>query len=186
MKTQNNTLQNIMDIGQKLVQERGYNGFSYADIAEAIGIRKASIHYHFPSKKDLVQAVVLRYRKDFMERLHKIDFQSQDTNEKINGFFGMYRETLENKNKLCLCTMMAAEINSFPEEIRNQINLFFSENESWVEKVLEKGKELGQISSTNVAKQAKVLVAYVQGAQLISRSSGSIEYFDSLVEHFSF
>ena len=187
MKTNNNeTFQKILDIGMQLVQERGYNGFSYADIAEAVGIRKASIHYYFPTKQELVQAVLLRYRKHFIEKLDQIDKSSSDAKEKLKGFFKVYRDTLEDNSKICLCSMMAAELNSFPEEIRNELTLFFRANEEWVENVLKQGINSGSLTirSTDEVKQAKIIVAFVQGAQLLARSTGEIDYFDSLTKDF--
>lgn len=171
-----------MDTGLILVQERGYNGFSYADIADAIGIRKASIHYHFPSKQDLVQAVLRRYRKEFMDKLQQINDQDPSGKQKLESFFKLYRETLENNTKLCLCSMMAAELNSFPTEIRDELNQFFKANTVWAHDVLEQGKSSGEFSFSNSALgQAKTLIAFVQGAQLLSRTSGDIGYYDSLV-----
>ncbi|OKP91017.1 TetR family transcriptional regulator [Paenibacillus helianthi] len=185
MNTNKNTLQKIMDIGLTLVQERGYNGFSYADIAEAIGIRKASIHYHFPSKQDLVQAVLLRYRKEFMDKLQHISDQPHSCLQNIQLFFGLYRDTLENNTKLCLCSMMAAELNSFPPEIREELNMFFDANAVWLEHVLDQGKKSGEFTfSMSAMEQAKTIVAFVQGAQLLSRSSGDIGYYDSLVTNY--
>ncbi|MGM1019838.1 MAG: TetR/AcrR family transcriptional regulator [Bacillota bacterium] len=185
MNTKKNTLQDIMDIGLTLVQERGYNGFSYADIAEAIGIRKASIHYHFPSKQDLVQTVLIQYRKDFMDKLQQISNGPYGWSRKIELFFGLYRETLENSTKLCLCSMMAAELNSFPVEIRNQLNFFFDANTAWLENVLGQGKKSGEFTfSGGSLEQAKALIAFVQGAQLLSRSSGDIGYYDSIVKNY--
>ncbi|WP_074102406.1 TetR/AcrR family transcriptional regulator, partial [Paenibacillus sp. P3E] len=173
------------DIGLTLVQERGYNGFSYADIAEAIGIRKASIHYHFPSKQDLVQAVLLRYRKEFMDKLQHISDQPHSCLQNIQLFFGLYRDTLENNTKLCLCSMMAAELNSFPPEIREELNMFFDANAVWLEHVLDQGKKSGEFTfSMSAMEQAKTIVAFVQGAQLLSRSSGDIGYYDSLVTNY--
>ncbi|MFT9371449.1 TetR/AcrR family transcriptional regulator [Paenibacillus polymyxa] len=182
MNIKKNTVQEIMDIGLTLVQERGYNGFSYADIAEAIGIRKASIHYHFPSKQDLVQAVLNRYRREFMAKLQQINDQPLSWRQKIQSFFLLYREPLENNTKLCLCSMMAAELNSFPIEIRDELNLFFDANTLWVENVLDQGKSAGEFTFSNAAlEQAKMLIAFVQGAQLLSRTSSEKGYFDSLV-----
>jgi len=182
MNTKKNTLQEILDIGLQLVQERGYNGFSYADIATAIGIRKASIHYYFPSKQDLVQSVLANYRREFADKLEQINNQSHSWPHKLQLFFGLYRETLENNKKLCLCSMMAAELQSFPEEIREELNGFFRANESWVGKVLEEGHKAGEFTlSIPAAEQARILVAFVQGAQLLSRSSGEISSYDTLV-----
>ncbi|MCV9952415.1 TetR/AcrR family transcriptional regulator [Paenibacillus sp. BT-177] len=182
MNIKKNTVQEIMDIGLTLVQERGYNGFSYADIAEAIGIRKASIHYHFPSKQDLVQAVLNRYRREFMDKLQQINDQPLSWRQKIQSFFLLYREPLDKNTKLCLCSMMAAELNSFPIEIRDELNLFFDANTLWVENVLDQGKSAGEFTFSNAAlEQAKILIAFVQGAQLLSRTSSEKGYFDSLV-----
>ncbi|MEE4570614.1 TetR/AcrR family transcriptional regulator [Paenibacillus polymyxa] len=182
MNIKKNTVQEIMDIGLTLVQERGYNGFSYADIAEAIGIRKASIHYHFPSKQDLVQAVLNRYRREFMDKLQQINDQPLSWRQKIQSYFLLYREPLENNTKLCLCSMMAAELNSFPIEIRDELNFFFDANTLWVENVLDQGKSAGEFTFSNAAlEQAKILIAFVQGAQLLSRTSSEKGYFDSLV-----
>lgn len=182
MNNKKNTLQDIMDTGLTLVQERGYNGFSYADIADAIGIRKASIHYHFPTKKDLVQAVLIRYRREFMDKLQQINVDDNSWKKKLLSFFELYRKTLENNTKLCLCSMMAAELNSFPDEIRDELNLFFDANTTWIENVLSQGKSEGEFKFFNdPLEQAKTLIAFVQGAQLMSRTSGQIGYYDSLV-----
>ncbi|MBT2664290.1 TetR/AcrR family transcriptional regulator [Bacillus sp. ISL-4] len=173
MKKNKDTMQLIMDTGQYLVHELGYNAMSYADIAERIGIKKASIHYHFPTKQELVQAILHRYRKEFLNELDQIEQISINSEEKLFRFFQHYRETLANDSKLFLCSIMAAELVSFPIEIQNEINGFFRDNENWIEKVINQGKESGimdyQISSRE---QSKIIMAFVQGAQLLARSSG--------------
>ncbi|WP_264740049.1 TetR/AcrR family transcriptional regulator [Cytobacillus firmus] len=184
MKKNNDTMQLIMDTGQYLIQERGYNAISYADIAERVGIKKASIHYHFPAKLDLVQAILQRYRKEFLCELDRIEQLSINSEEKLFRFFQHYRETLANDSKLCLCSMMAAELVTFPLEIRNEINGFFRDNENWIEKVIEHGKETGimdyRISSRG---QSQIIMAFVQGAQLLARSSGDLQYYDMMVQN---
>lgn len=144
------------------------------------------VHYYFPTKQELVQAVLLRYRKHFIEKLDQIDKSSSDAKEKLNGFFNVYRDTLKDNGKICLCSMMAAELNSFPEEIRNELTLFFRANEEWLENVLKQGMSSGTLitRSTDEVKQAKIIVAFVQGAQLLARSTGEIDYYDSLIKDF--
>jgi TetR/AcrR family transcriptional repressor of nem operon len=81
--------------------------------------------------------------------------------------------------------MMAAELNSFTLEIREELNLFFDANTAWLEHVLDQGKKSGELTFSNEAlEQAKTLIAFVQGAQLLSRSSGEIGYYDSLVTNY--
>lgn len=177
-------MQLILDTGQNLIQERGYNAISYADIAEQIGIKKASIHYYFPAKQDLVQAILQRYRTNFMNGLIQIEQSSVSSEEKLYRFFQYYREPLVDNAKLCLCSMMAAELVSFPMEIRDEINGFFQDNENWLEQVIEQGKETGRLDSRVSSKeQAQIIMAFVQGAQLLARSSGDLPYYDTMVQN---
>ncbi|WP_411347015.1 TetR/AcrR family transcriptional regulator [Paenibacillus sp. WLX2291] len=185
MTTKKNTLQDIMDTGLALIQERGYNGFSYADISEAIGIRKASIHYHFATKTDLVHAILNRYERDFDENLRAIHIHYPTPLEKLEAYFGLYRATLEDNSKLCLCSMMAAEIYSFPVEIRDKLNSFFENNVDWLKPVLDQGKQQGEFRFSNCAKgQAEMIVAFVQGAQILAKSTGEIKQYNILVQHY--
>jgi TetR/AcrR family transcriptional repressor of nem operon len=184
MKKNNDTMQLIMDTGQFLIQERGYNAISYADIAERIGIKKASIHYHFSTKQDLVQAILQRYRKEFLNELDQIEKETINSEEKLFRFFQHYRETLANDSKLCLCSMMAAELGSFPIEIRNEINGFFRDNENWIEKVIEQGKESGIMNyHISSREESQIITAFVQGAQLLARSSGDLQYYDLMIQN---
>ncbi|MHA6530449.1 hypothetical protein [Paenibacillus sp. BAC0078] len=108
-----------------------------------------------------------------MEKLQQINEDDNSWRQKLTSFFGLYRETLENNTKLCLCSMMAAELNSFPVEIRDELNLFFDANTTWIENVLSQGKSEGEFKFFNEPlEQAKTLIAFVQGAQLMSRTSG--------------
>lgn len=183
MTKSTDTMKLIMDTGQQLIQERGYNAISYADIAERIGIKKASIHYYFPAKQDLVQAILQRYRKAFLNDLHQIEQLPINSEEKILRFFKQYREPLARDSKLCLCSMMAAELISFPVEIRNELNGFFRDNETWIEKVIVKGKESGTLDEQlNSREQSQIIMAFVQGAQLLARTSGDLHYYDTMVE----
>lgn len=184
MTKSKNTVQLILDTGQNLIQERGYNATSYADIAERVGIKKASIHYHFPAKQDLVLAILQRYRKEFLHELDQINHLSIPPEDKLFQFLQQYRDPLTNDSKLCLCTMMAAELVSFPLAIRNELNDFFQDNEYWLEQVIEQRKEVAvfdQHISSN--EQSQIIMALVQGAQLLARSSGDLHYFDTMAEN---
>lgn len=182
MKKNIDTMQLIMELGQGLMQERGYNAISYADIAEEIGIRKASIHYYFPSKQDLVHAVLQRYRKNFMNDLKKIE-PSLNSEEKLFQFFNYYRKPLTDNFKLCLCSILAAEIFTFPIKTQDEINGFFRDNEKWLKKIIEQGQLSGNWSThIDSNEQSQIIMAFVQGAQLLARSSGNIKYYDEMMQ----
>src|SRR6266849_1457367 len=89
------TSQRILDIAERLVQTRGFNGFSYADIAEALHVSKASLHYHFPAKADLGRELIERYERNFLAALAKIDAQSADLRVRLRRYAAIYGDVLE-------------------------------------------------------------------------------------------
>ena len=102
------TSQRILDTAERLVQTRGFNGFSYADIATTLGVTKASLHYHFPAKAELGHRLIERYEKNFLAALETIDQTSTTAREKLKRYAQIYADVLRN-NRMCLCGMLAAE-----------------------------------------------------------------------------
>ena len=129
------TSQRILDIAEKLVQTRGFNGFSYADIAGALKVTKASLHYHFPGKADLGKELIERYERNFLVALSHIDAVAKDASEKLRRYAGLYEGVLRG-DRMCLCGMLAAEWGTLPKPMREPMRHFFDENERWLVKVL--------------------------------------------------
>jgi TetR/AcrR family transcriptional repressor of nem operon len=173
MKTNRGTAERIMDAAQQMVQTRGYNAFSYADISTRVGIRKASIHYYFPSKKDLGKELAARYRADFHSRLHRIDGRKRDSRSKLKAYAQLYLDSLRDDDRMCLCGMLASDIDTLPEEVRREVIGFFSDNEAWLAKVLGEGRKAGTLDFSGPAEnEAQLLLAGFQGAMLVARSYG--------------
>src|SRR6186997_2371131 len=102
------TPQRILDIAEHLVQTRGFNGFSYADIAQAMDVTKASLHYHFPSKAELGKRLIERYERNFLAALAKIHEQTDDAGERLRRYAAIYASVVKG-DRMCLCGMLAAE-----------------------------------------------------------------------------
>jgi AcrR family transcriptional regulator len=107
------TPERILDIAERLVQTRGFNGFSYADIAEAMQVTKASLHYHFRGKADLGKRLIERYEKNFLAALAGIDAATDDAREKLRRYAAIYGSVM-NADRMCLCGMLAAEFGTLP------------------------------------------------------------------------
>src|SRR4051812_28806438 len=101
------TSERILDLAERLVQTRGFNGFSYADIATSLGVTKASLHYHFPAKAELGRRLIGRYEKAFLEALALIDKQVRKPAEKLRRYAAIYADVLGD-DRMCLCGMLAA------------------------------------------------------------------------------
>src|SRR3977135_2529131 len=110
------TYDRILDIAQRLIQSRGYNAFSFSDLAKELGIRTASVHYHFPSKADLGVALLQRYRQDFRDELSDISSRAGDPTRHLARFAALFERTFKADNQLCLCGMLSAEVATLPKE----------------------------------------------------------------------
>jgi TetR/AcrR family transcriptional repressor of nem operon len=160
----------ILDAAEGLAQTRGYNGFSYADIAAQLGVTKASLHYHFPSKAELGRALIERYRAVFTEALDSIDRETNEPCRKLERYVALYDAVLRN-DKMCLCGMLAAEYATLPAPMQEQLHLFFDANERWLTIVLEEGRRVGRFAFREGAyERAGVLLGALEGALLIARS----------------
>ncbi|CAN5371200.1 TetR/AcrR family transcriptional regulator [soil metagenome] len=166
----------ILDFAQELIQRRGYNGFSYADVSQAVGIRKASIHHHFPSKEDLAVAVVRRYRDTFVSCLAKIAVEEKDWLNKIHQYAKLYEAVL-NEDRLCLCGMLASDIDTLPRVLKKEIRKFFADNVEWLSQILSlQYPAMANKQLNNISWQ---IISSLQGAVIMARMLDKPEVFTS-------
>jgi TetR/AcrR family transcriptional repressor of nem operon len=173
----------ILDVAEQLAQTRGYNGFSYADIAAKLGVTKAGLHYHFPSKAALGRALIARYHAAFGTALEAIDQQAVKPPEKLRQYVGLY-DTVMRNDRMCLCGMLAAEYSTLPGPMQEGLKLFFDMNERWLAAVLLDGRRSGYFLFRESANErARVLLGALEGAMLIARSYGNPRRFHAAAEH---
>ncbi|ESA38205.1 family transcriptional regulator [Leptolyngbya sp. Heron Island J] len=177
------TAQQILNVAQDLVRCRGYSAFSYADISQQVGIRKASIHYHFPSKEALGKELVKRYHTNFQQKLKAIEQSESDPHQQLQQFVGLYRSGLSER-QMCLCGMLSAEIEVLPDSIQEEVRIFLSETQAWLTDLLASGEAAGHLQPRiSPETEASLLLATVQGAQLIARAATDSEMaFDAIAK----
>src|SRR4051794_4244077 len=173
------TASRILDVAERLAQTRGFNGFSYADIAAELEISKPSLHYHFPSKAELGEALIKRYAARFSDALGTIDERGDGAAAKLDAYAGIYGEVLKEQ-RMCLCGMLAADYDTLPKPMRDAVVRFFDENEAWLTRVLEQGVEEGTLHlSGPPGEAAQAIVGGLEGALLIARPYGSVARFQA-------
>jgi TetR/AcrR family transcriptional repressor of nem operon len=171
------TATRILDIAERLAQMRGFNGFSYADIAAELGISKASLHYHFATKADLGEALIGRYAARFGEALAAIDAGAPAAPAKLRGYADLYADVLRNQ-RMCLCGMLAAEYPTLPDAMQASVVSFFDQNEAWLQHVLEEGRRDGSLQFTGSSRDvARMIVSCLEGAMLVARPYGDVPRF---------
>jgi TetR/AcrR family transcriptional repressor of nem operon len=172
----------ILDVAEELVQLRGFNGFSYADVARSLGVTNASLHYHFPGKADLGSALVGRYSERFEGALAEIEGRHERGDERLAAYAHLYGDVLRAR-RMCLCGMLAAEYQTLPDEMRDAIVSFFDSNESWLGRVLEEGRAGGTLAFTgSAAERARAVIGGLEGAMLVARLYGEPERFTTAAD----
>jgi TetR/AcrR family transcriptional repressor of nem operon len=175
--------QKILDIAEQLAQTCGFNGFSYADIAERLGVTKAGLHYHFPSKAELGRALVERYHRGFARRLDDIARQVTTAPERLRRYVEIYGQVLRN-DRMCLCGMFAAEYATLPAPMQGALRRFFDLSEAWLTSVLKEGLRSRTLKLREPPRErARLLLSALEGAMLVSRTYGDGGRFRTVATH---
>lgn len=171
------TATRILDVAERLAQVKGFNAFSYADIATELGITKASLHYHFPGKADLGEALIDRYAVRFHEALEAIDGRGGGASAKLDAYADIYANVLRDR-RMCLCGMLAADYETLSVPMREAVLRFFDDNEAWLTRVLEQGDEQGTRRAHGPARDtARAIVSGLEGALLVARPYDDVGRF---------
>jgi TetR/AcrR family transcriptional regulator, transcriptional repressor for nem operon len=171
----------LIDVAIGQVRRLGYSAFSYADLADAVGIRKPSIHHHFPTKEDLGVAIVAAYTEGLSEQLDRIDAKTDDMIERLRAYSRLYREGLEAERG-CLCGMLASEVAVLPRRVQASVRQFFGMNLRWIERVLRDGRSKGTLrDGVEPRVAARTVLATLQGALFLALSLEDTAAFDQAV-----
>ncbi|WP_250476294.1 MULTISPECIES: TetR/AcrR family transcriptional regulator [unclassified Caballeronia] len=156
----------LLDHAQTLLMTHGYNGFSYRDLSELVGVKTSSIHYYFPTKEDLALEAVNAYSADLMSSIYAID-SSAPADKKLDRYTKLFGRIIGGGNRICLCGMLAADIESLPEKVRHAVQSFYKANENWLAKVLAEGEAQDTLDAGGKPEAAaRTLYAAFQGSLL--------------------
>jgi len=176
-----NAREDILAAAKLVAQAHGYAGLNFRDLAEQVGIKAASIYYHFPSKADLAAAVAKRYWEDAAAYLESLLRNSAKPLEALRRYPETFRWALENGNRICLCSFMSAQFDDLPDEVKTEVQIFADVNIAWLKKTLVAAKVA---SPRDAEKRARAIYSGIVGAQLMARSRADITLYDNLIESY--
>lgn len=175
---QTDTASDILNVAERLVQIRGFNGFSYGDVAAELGVTTAALHYHYAGKAELGEALIRRYATRFAEALGVIA-SGTDAPAKLHAYANLYLDVLRDE-RMCLCGMLAADYQTLPQAMRDAVVRFFDDNEGWLRRVLEQGQDEGTLHFSGSAEDAaQTIVGGLEGAMLVARPYGDTTRFEA-------
>lgn len=160
----------ILDAAERRARKGGYNGFSFRDIAEDVGIKSASVHYHFPTKDDLANAIVERYTERTIKALGKPEgLAPQEAFDKVAALF---ITSDERDDLMCLCGVLGAEAGMLAPPLVDGVSTYFDTLTDWLSKALE---------GPDAAQRARQIVAALEGGLIVSRVKNQPAGFRALV-----
>ena len=171
----NDTKTKILDAAEGFIVQGGYNAFSFRDIAEAVGIKSASAHYHYPTKGDLVAAVMARYTELFAQLLPNPNDESLDPKTLLNGFINGFKTKIVDQRNMSICTVLAADRRLLPEEVCNELSVFYQQKLIWLSKVFVR---LNQTDEDTAFVSASQLLACLHGASILVQGTNQPVLFD--------
>lgn len=172
----------LLQAAERAVRQRGYDGFSYADLAREVGIRKPSIHHHFPTKADLGKALIDQYCANVFETLDAIN-KTPRGGDRLAAYLDIYRTSLANGEMVCLCVALAGERDSISEEMVSTLNAFHTRSIAWLTDIFKQATDDKSIAGVQDPRQeAMATLGLVEGAQLISRAARNTEHFDNATQ----
>jgi len=161
--------QAIMDVAERLIRSHGYNGFSFREVAAEVGIKSASVHYHYPAKSDLATAVARRYRERFEAAVSDEIAQGR---AEVVVWRDLFRRAFERDGLMCLCGILAVEGDGLPDEVAAEARLF-------LENAIA---SITQDKATDPDQGLRIL-AQLEGAMLLARATGDVGVFDAATRH---
>ena len=174
-----NSKRTILNLAESLLQDKGFNGFSYAHIAAELGVKNAAIHYHFPSKEELGCAVIQRYRDRFKLWVNNARVKDLSPQEKLDWFFSIYTAMRADKGKVCLVGSLEAEFNSIPGALQQDVQALHRELLTWLEATLVEGRDAGAFQfNGEPAHKAALIMSTLQGALQMARALGTKKFRD--------
>lgn len=171
----NDTKRQIQDVAERLIIQGGYNAFSFRAIAEEIGIKSASVHYHFPTKANLASAILARYTLLFSEQLPNPNNEKVNASLLLNGFIDGFKAKVVDQRNMSLCTMLTADKRILPEEVSAELAAFYNVKLAWLTQVFMR---LEQVTEDQALILASQLLASLHGASVLVQGTNQPDFFD--------
>ncbi len=177
------TKQTIMKIARNFLLSRGYNAFSYQNIADEIGIRKASIHHHFSTKEELGTAIIRRDRKRFHKWCENQSLTTNDLWQMLENYFGIFEYIRTHGNRICTACILAAEFGTLPESMQKELKELIEDEHNWLTKILGEGRELKTFDFKGEPnKRALQILVTLYGIMQVSRTHDRMDWFHIVIE----
>jgi TetR/AcrR family transcriptional repressor of nem operon len=168
------TRDELIDQATILIETRGFCAFSYADLAEQVGIRKPSIHHHFPAKADLGVAVVQRLHGRMVDQWAELERAHPAVPARIQAIFRHIADVAACGDRICPIGALQSEFNAVPEPVQTALRAFSNAYlDTWM-RWLDEGRRAGDLVFPGQPRaMAQIVVCVVQATLQRQRANAT-------------
>ncbi len=175
-----NTVDEIMDVTESLIRRKGYQGFSFREIAEIVSIKSASVHYHFPTKDGLCLAILRRYLTRFEAALDEASNSHDLPMDQILHYINMYRHESKNNESIPLCVVLATDIEVLSDDAVDELQEFYRLNLRWLKKTIAQGNK--SLNEKDIKRKAAFIFSAMGGSLVTTRTLRDKNHFELVAE----
>lgn len=181
--TERDTREEIIQLAMELTQSRSFNWLSYQDISDRLSIRKASIHYHFPTKQDLGVALLKHYRELFAEWSREAKSKYKSAPERFDAYFDYFRGIMGKNERVCPGGVFSLEWQTLSDGMKTEVKGLFNDHRKFLDVVIREGREAKELREEgSVEEQIAMIGSCVQGALQIARVQGHAGGFNAALK----
>ncbi len=173
------TKRHILSLAEFLLKKKGINGFSYKDIADALNVKNAAIHYHFSAKENLIKAVIQDNTKRFKAKVEKIDREGMNYLESLEEYLKVFSDNVAEDHQICLFGSLGSDYYNLSTSVQHEIRIFSKLIMEWLTNLLNEGKKAGVFDFQSSAKTMALMInSCMAGALQLTRMSDKAEFYE--------
>ncbi|XDD49998.1 TetR/AcrR family transcriptional regulator [Leptospira sp. WS92.C1] len=181
MKPAGDTKEKIINLARNYFQSVGFQSFSFQNIADDLGIRKASIHYHYPSKEELGLNLLDIFYNDFEKYTRSL--KERPPRVRLFSLFKLYKSYSGENGKICPFGVVGSEYHVLAQSIRDRALVLHNQHRDFLIQTLNDGVKDGSfILPLNVKETTDLFMSVIQGAMQVSRIRKEREYFPKMIK----
>lgn len=168
--------QALLKAAEHKVRSGGYSNFSFRELGKEVGIKSASVHYHFPTKADLGAELARQYTDNFISLLGDPTQIKETGKNPISVYAIQFRRALLEDKKMCLCGLLGAETDCLPDKVKDETKRFFRLNLEW----LQVAHKLN--NTIDIEQKAANTLSLLEGAMMVSKALDDNQFFDQAID----
>lgn len=173
------TKEKILELGELLIRDKGYNAFSYQDIAGALSMKNAAIHYHFPHKESLAIEILRNSREAFDALIE--EHRGSTSTEKFAEFIKIYTRSSE-RGMICLVGAMVTDFHTLTDDVKTELKAVMDDILGKLISILQEGKDNKEFIFKEEARiKALLIITNMIAGLQVARVTGQQDY--RAIEH---